>query len=442
MSTERKAILIADDDENLRGLLRVLFEDTGYQIHEAATPQQALSEFSRIQPDLLLLDVHFGGNAEMSGYDVIHEVRRDPILMDVPVIMLTSHTSEDHVVRGFEEGVDDFITKPFRPRELVARVESRIQRHTDSQLRLRTHSDMRPGKTLRGSQGHLYEITAPINRGGMGVVYRATCLDTGEAVCIKTLDNTRLQRNKDLRRFELEANAALRFDHPNLARGIDVRIRPACCFLVMEYIDADTLASRLNRSGPVSEQEGIAIALQISSALAHIDSHNMVHRDVKPENILFSESGHATLVDYGLAKSSRANTAHLTTDGIILGTPYYISPEQVKGMMRLDIRSDLYSLGAALYFTLSGKKPFDGTSTVSIINQRLLSDPACVNSINSQISPGISQIISKLMSRSLGRRYQTPRELQIDLERVANGEQPLISDNQEPEPFLDWETVR
>ncbi|MBN4049957.1 response regulator, partial [bacterium AH-315-M10] len=358
MAIDRKKILIADDDENLRGLLRVLFEDSGYEIHEASSGKQALKEFERIQPDLILLDVHFGGSGLMSGYDVLHEVRRDPICMDVPVILLTGYCTEEQVVRGFEAGADDYVSKPFSPRELAARVESRIRRHSDTKARAREQTDLRPGKTVRGAQGHVYEVGPPLSRGGMGVVYRGTCLDDGKQICLKTLDGGRLRRNKDLKRFELEARVALRFDHPNLARGIDLRISPEICFLVMEYIEGETLASRVNRSGPLDTAEGISVALQICGALAHIDSHDMVHRDVKPENILLSPGGRATLVDFGLTKSTSDDSAHLTTDGIILGTPYYISPEQVKGMLQLDVRSDIYCLGASMYFALSGKKPF------------------------------------------------------------------------------------
>jgi serine/threonine-protein kinase len=186
----------------------------------------------------------------------------------------------------------------------------------------------------------------------------------------------------------------------------------------MEFVEGESLSKIIERERHVAPKRALDIAIQIAQGLEYLDRLGLVHRDVKPGNILVTPTNQAILVDMGLAKMV-SHQADLTTEGVVLGTPYYLSPEQAMGD-RVDIRSDIYSLGATFYHAVTGSAPFQGSSTIAIINARFILTPESPHVRVPEVPPDVSRVIAKMMSRHLPERYQTPAELLADLGSLRN----------------------
>ena len=411
-------ILVADDDPHIQDTLRILLEQQGYLVETCSRGDQVLEIFDDFAPDLLILDVQF---KESSGFDICATLREHPLGVDTPVILLTALGAENFMVEGLDHGADDYIVKPFRPEILSARIRSQLERvrRIRVQQQARHSVDIDSGRILEGTSPYRYLLQSCISSGPMGQVFQATELSSGQAVALKAMDPASFESRKDLQRFLRESRATMEFDHPHLARGIDVVSRPDRLFYCMEFLTGSTLAQTLQDEGFLSESRSVRFGIQLASALIELEKHELVHRDIKPENIILTDgSDRAVLVDYGLAQRDSAR-GHLTTEGVILGTPYYLSPEQVKGQSKLDARSDIYSLGATLYFMVTGAKPFDGRSTVAIINQRLFSTPTTPHTRNPLVSDSFSQVIQKMLAREPKNRYENASELLAALQSLS-----------------------
>ncbi len=430
--SSKPKILLAEDDPHVQQMVTILLEEAGYDIRSADTGAGCLAIFDEFAPDLVLLDIYlpferqneatdFG---ERIGFELCRRLRRHPLGIEMPILFLTSLIGEERVVEGLDAGADDYIVKPFRPKELLARIRCHVGRLDRTRRAERLCDGLAPGARIEGNEGRIYRIDSKISRGGMGVVYLAEELGLNRQVAIKTLDAKYLREKKELQRFLREAKATCELDHPNLARGLEVVTRDDLCFYAMEFVPGRTVSELVEREGPVEQRRACRLMLQVGRGLAHLESRSLIHRDVKPENIILDDNDHATLVDFGLSKPVHG-VGSFTTEGIILGTPYYLSPEQVKGQRNLDIRSDLFSLGTTFYLMLTGSKPFEGETTVGIINQRLFQDPVPVARRNGLVSPSISRIVQKMMARAIEERYSSPKQVIHDLGLVLNGAEPV-----------------
>jgi serine/threonine-protein kinase len=410
-------ILLADDDNALRQMLARVLERQGHLVVETNNGEAALQAFQSNQVDLVVLDVDMGPG--LNGFEVCKKLRQDPYGASIPIIFLTGMAEEEHLILGFEQGADDYVRKPFSLPEFIARLNAQIERlRRQSQTRQQMgDQQFRIGTTIEGGNKEFYKITSRLSSGGMGVIFRGYRVRDNLNVAIKTINSSFLSNHKDIQRFLREANATLQIRHPNLASGIEVVRTPQYCYFVMEFIQGESLSSLLDRENHIAQERALDIVIQIARGLEYLHSLSLVHRDVKPGNILVTPEERAVLVDMGLAK--RVDTqANLTTEGVILGTPYYLSPEQAMGE-NLDIRSDIYSLGATFYHAVTGSVPFRGSSTIAIINARFIIDPESPHLRVPEVSLGISQTINKMMARSLTERYQTPASLLEDLQKLA-----------------------
>jgi len=267
-----------------------------------------------------------------------------------------------------------------------------------------------------------FMLLSRIGSGGMGVVFRAIQLTTGRHVALKLLPR-RLARDKAyVGRFLREAQAAARLDHPNIVRAIDAGEAAGRFYFAMELVAGESLKERLRRLGRLPEREVVAIGRQIALALEHANARGIVHRDVKPANILITPEGVAKLADLGLARHSTDGS--VTLDGLPIGTPLYMSPEQARGR-EADIRSDIYSLGATLYHAATGSLPFVGENATAVITKHLFEKPVPPRQRAPQISEGLSLVIMKMLAKRPADRYQNPTRLLADLERVAAGRPPV-----------------
>jgi eukaryotic-like serine/threonine-protein kinase len=273
-----------------------------------------------------------------------------------------------------------------------------------------------------------YRISGKLGQGGMGVVYSAEDTRLGREVALKFVPEN--QRDEQAReRLQREARAASALNHPNICTIYDVGEHEGEYFIAMELLQGETLQQRLWR-GSLPLDMALEIGIQLSDALQAAHSKGILHRDIKPSNIFLSEHGQAKLMDFGLARSLRAAVAskasdltaslgdpHLTSPGTALGTVAYMSPEQARGE-ELDARSDLFSLGAVLYETITGQGPFPGNSTALIFDAILNREPAPVSRLNPKFPQELERILSKLLEKDRELRYQSAAELRSDLKRL------------------------
>ncbi len=268
-----------------------------------------------------------------------------------------------------------------------------------------------------------FEILSRLGRGGMGAVYKARQVSMDRLVALKVLPPG-LAKDKDfIERFFREARAVARLNHPNIVQGIDVGVADKYYYFAMEYVDGETAQETLARLGPYSEKAALEIVLQVAQGLHHAHRNGMVHRDVKPDNIMVTSGGVAKLCDLGLAKSLAGDTS-ITQTGLAVGTPHYISPEQARGEDDVDIRADIYSLGATLYHMIAGRTPYSGSSAMAVMTKHLNDDIPNPRDVRPELSLGLVRLIEKMMAKERDDRYQTPEELIRDLNLVLSGKNP------------------
>jgi serine/threonine-protein kinase len=259
-----------------------------------------------------------------------------------------------------------------------------------------------------------YRIIEKLGEGTMGAVYKATQLSMDRLVALKVLPPRLAADARFVERFFREARAVARLNHPNIIQGIDVGISNGVHYFAMEYVDGTTVGKLLSRGGAFDERRALRIIVQIAQALEHAHQNQMVHRDVKPDNIMLqSHTGLAKLCDLGLAVMLQAGEGG-NREGIV-GTPNYISPEQIRGE-EIDIRSDIYALGASYYHMVAGKAPFDmGEDGLTIMRKHVNQPLLPPNVVNPVVSESSAYIITRMMRKSRDERYQTPSDLLIDL---------------------------
>ncbi|HVS81998.1 MAG TPA: protein kinase, partial [Pyrinomonadaceae bacterium] len=261
-----------------------------------------------------------------------------------------------------------------------------------------------------------------IGAGGMGEVYLAEDTQLGRRVAIKLLPSETISDEHARKRLVREARAAATLDHPNICSVYEVGEADGRSFIAMQYVEGETLDAKLKRKA-LELKESLAIASQIADALAEAHAHGIVHRDIKPGNIMITSRGQAKVMDFGLSKvisksqvveSEVETEALLSTPGAIMGTVPYMSPEQVKGKA-LDGRSDIFSFGVMLYEMLSGQQPFAGESSAATASAILTREPPPLARYSREIPAELERIVSKALRKDLDERYQTAKDLQIDL---------------------------
>lgn len=257
-----------------------------------------------------------------------------------------------------------------------------------------------------------YEILEVIGTGGMAVVYKARCHRLNRLVAIKILKDEFSRDEEFRRRFHAEGEAVAMLSHPNIVQVYDVSSTDNADFIVMELIDGITLKQYMEKKGVLNWKETLHFSMQIAKALEHAHSRNIVHRDIKPHNVMVLKNGSVKVTDFGIARvMSKSNT--LTKEA--LGSVHYISPEQAKGSW-VDNRSDLYSLGVVMYEMMAGRPPYDGESPVAVAIQHINGGAAMPSTLNPNIPGGLEQIIMKAMALDPNNRYLSATEMLQDME--------------------------
>ncbi len=264
--------------------------------------------------------------------------------------------------------------------------------------------------------GNRYEIIEKIGNGGMSTVYKATDKILKRNVAVKILKDEFTTDEEFIKRFEVEAQSAARLTHPNIVSIYDVGVEENLYYIVMELIQGKTLKEIIiEERGPLPWKWSVNVAIQIASALETAHKNNIIHRDIKPHNIIITEDGIAKVTDFGIAKAVSNST--ITAFGTTIGSVHYFSPEHARGGFT-DAKSDLYSLGVVMYEMLTGRVPFDADTPVSVALKHMQETPEEPIEINPNIPPAINKIIMKALQKDVNLRYQSATDILIDLKKA------------------------
>ncbi|MBR6009036.1 MAG: protein kinase [Clostridia bacterium] len=262
-----------------------------------------------------------------------------------------------------------------------------------------------------------YSIISTIGTGGMSVVYKAKDEKTGRIVALKILKDEYRKDADFIKRFRHEATAAQSLSHPNIVKLYTVGSDQDTQYITMEYINGRTLSEIIRDEGPLSETRCVRYAVKILDALSQAHKKGIIHRDIKPDNILIDEDDNVKVADFGIARMAGSKEGSVTTNSnIVVGSVHYVSPEQAQ-YNEADARSDIYSMGIVLYEMLTGTVPFDGDTPVAIALQHIKTLPSSMRLINKNISKGLDEVVLKALQKKPEMRYQTAANLSKDLKR-------------------------
>ena len=272
-----------------------------------------------------------------------------------------------------------------------------------------------------------YHIIGKLGRGAMAVVYKARQVSLDRTVAIKILPKQFSENAEYVTRFYKEGRAAAKLNHNNIVQAIDVGEAGGYHYFVMEYVEGKTLYEDLAAGKVFSEKEAVEIIIQVAKALKHAHAVDLIHRDIKPKNIMINSQGVVKLADMGLARETTDIEAAKSEAGKAYGTPYYIAPEQIRGEMDIDGRADIYGLGATFYHMVTGRVPFMADDPSEVLRKHLRDKLIPPDHINTSLSAGTSEIIEVMMAKNKEDRYNNAEELLTDLEAVQNGQIPLYA---------------
>ncbi len=275
-----------------------------------------------------------------------------------------------------------------------------------------------------------YRVLEKLGSGAMAHVFKAKQLSLDRMVAVKVLPRQLSENTEYVERFYKEGKAAAKLNHPNIVQAFDVGEAGGFHYFVMEYVEGHTLHDELLAHKVFSEAEALGIIIQVARALEHAHRQGLIHRDVKPKNIMITKDGRVKLADMGLARVADDAQAAQKEAGRAFGTPYYISPEQIRGELDIDFRADIYSLGATLYHLVTGQVPFEGPSPQAVMMKHLKEPLIPPDHINTTLSAGLGEVVEVMMAKDRDHRYASTSDLLMDLEAIQAGQPPLQARSQ------------
>jgi serine/threonine-protein kinase len=275
-----------------------------------------------------------------------------------------------------------------------------------------------------------YEILEKLGKGSMGIVYKARQASVDRVVAIKVLLDALAQNKEFIKRFDREAKNAAKLSHNNIVQVFDAGEVAGQHYFAMEYVEGDTIKDVIDKGRIFEERTALEIVLKVADALKHAHERGLIHRDIKPENIILTKDRNVKLADMGLARPTADEQWAMAEAGMAIGTPYYISPEQVRGQVDIDIRADIYGLGATLYHMVTGRVPYGGDNPTEVMKKHV--DKNCVleppDHVNTRLSSGLGVVVETMMAKDRDHRYRTPDDLILDLKCLLAGDRPIIAE--------------
>lgn len=281
-----------------------------------------------------------------------------------------------------------------------------------------------------------YRVISKLGAGAMASVFKAKQLSLDRTVAIKVLPRKFSSNPQFIERFYAEGRAAAQLNHPNIVQAYDVGKAGDYHYFVMEFVDGRTVYDEIVKHKRYAERDALEIVIQMAEALQHAHERGLIHRDVKPKNIMINQQGMAKLADMGLARAVSDKEMAEAEAGKAFGTPYYISPEQIRGELRIGPPADIYSLGATLYHMVTGSVPFDGKNPSAVMHKHLKAELVPPDHVNPKLSAGVSEVIEMMMAKDGKRRYQNCRDLLIDLRAVRERKSPPLAHKEAPAAAL------
>lgn len=360
-------ILVVEDEASIRANLALLLRMEGFELVEAANGVVGLALARQEMPDLILSDVMM---PELDGYGFLEALRADPLTAAIPFIFLTARADRADRRRGMNLGADDYLGKPFTRDEVLEAVQARIKR-----VQALEKTNPKPitssGTAVGATPIKGYKVLRRLGAGGMSEVLLAVREADGMEVALKLLDTRQHQDPSLLQRFIQEYALLEQINHPNVARIFDHGFTDEHAFITMEYFPHGDIKRRI--AAGLSPFEALSIALQVAFALSQIHARGIVHRDVKPDNLMLRADGSVALIDFGVAKHIGQDLEQ-TQQGDIVGSPYYLSPEQAGGRP-VSPASDIYSLGVIFFEMVSGKRPYAADHMEALLYQHVHAPP-------------------------------------------------------------------
>jgi serine/threonine protein kinase/CheY-like chemotaxis protein len=406
-----------DDEESIRMLLTDVLESNGYEVITAQNGVEGVRKTFAEVPDVVLTDIMM---PNLNGISFLVKVRAKIPPTTLPIIVISALGLETQVVQAFQAGATDYLTKPFRPGELIARIQVALEQRVDPRNVVfkeptgegRIHEKIGAGSVLDMGK---YRILRELGSGGMGTVYQAKHMGYGVEVALKVLKPELAAERKNILRFLREVRIAAQMNHPNIVQVFDVGLSGDCYYYAMENLPLRSLFQRVRDEGPLEEPGVLKLGLQLASALKYMHDLGYMHRDVKPDNVLLVSDDRAKLIDFGLACS--ADDQRLTQEGTFIGTPGYVAPENVQEYRAPDPATDIYSLGATLYFASAGKSPFhDKKGATQRLTAQIREFPRPLHEADPRISQELSDVIMKMLEPDPADRYAFIEEVCDELE--------------------------
>lgn len=437
-------IALVEDSDEVRRFATMLLTRKGFTVQDYPDGAAALEEILDEPPALVISDVQM---PRVDGLQLTRRLRERYSKSELPVVLVSVMSEEEDIVRGFEAGANDYLVKPYRTTELLAKVSILLKegpflrrkdepelpvaapspkvpfgnddstsadtRETDiREFRPGEEEDTRPlGTEDQATRYYFdkYEIIGEFGRGGMGTVYRAVKRDDGREVALKVLAPRLSENRTSIARFLREIKLLSEVDSEHIVEVYDHGYDGGRYFMAMEAVRGESLDQIVVKSGPLDVSRALRVFRQVAAALVALTDRNLIHRDVKPANVLVDEEDHVKLVDFGLAKQ-QSDDLSLSESGYALGTPYYIAPEVIEGGSASHL-SDLFALGVSMYEVLTGKRPFPGVVAYQIFRLIVSGDHPDPRQHRHDLPDDVAELVMKLLERDRSKRFQSSAEL-------------------------------
>jgi len=394
-------ILVVDDEPFIRKTVREVLGDEGYLVDEAEDSKHCLALLKLKKFDLILMDIQMPGE---SGLDTFKKLAKEDFNTDT--IMISGHGTIETAVEALKHGAYDFLEKPFSIAKLKATVKTALERRRQAG---QIESLKEKGETFGN-----YRLVRKIAEGGMASVYEAVQTNLDKKVALKIMHPHLTSDTVFVKRFEKEARTTALLSHPGIVQVYDYGWQNKCLFLAMEFISGESLKTYLRKETRLPLPVCASVGIKLCEALCHAHAKGVVHRDIKPTNILISDRGEVKLVDFGIARCLDQEAAQLTQADQIIGTPIYMSPEQVENRQAVPA-SDLFSLGTLLYLITTLELPFTGSNMGAILRTISACEYTEPNRINREISPELNSVVVKCLQKEMTKRYESAAQVREDL---------------------------
>ncbi len=409
-------VLIVDDQQDIRFYISSILKEQGLDVRSVSGGTEALEVIRRERPVLAIIDLVMPG---IPGDELCRLIKEDPALQDILVVMLSARADVESKLKCFQAGAEEYLVKPVDGRELAARVNrflrmalEREGRTCDRHLRAdRTPTGGKtpppPFKPMYGS----YRVEHLVTSGGMGRLLKGRDEVLEREVAIKVLSPLLTSSDEFINRFHREARVLASINHPGIAAIYSFGEQDGEHYFAMQWCSGGSVADLLRKHGQIAANRAVDIIIECSEALHAASKKAIVHRDIKPGNLMFDEEGKIRIVDFGIAYSADGGLTHA---GEILGTPNYMSPEQAR-TSNVDFRADIYSLGITMYYMIYGRLPYRAASPVEMVMKHATEPFPEYDSANGRVPKEVYRVIGRMTEKRPEDRYDTYPALVEDL---------------------------